>query len=103
MKLIYRNFKVTNNNGKGFWVSLRELNYMLQKGIIAVDPVALEEYMNTKIPELSLTRMYENYNIVDEMIYTPTEEDYKILGYFENAGKEVRKEIEEEQSRNGTY
>ena len=56
--------------------------------------------MDTEIPELSLTRMYENYNMVDEMIYTPTEEDYKILGYFENAGKEVRKEIDAEQHHN---
>ena len=97
---MYSNFKVTNNNGKGFWVSLRELNYMLQKGIITVGPAAMEEYMDTEIPELSLTRMYENYNMVDEMIYTPTEEDYKILGYFENAGKEVRKEIDAEQHHN---
>ena len=97
MRFIYRNFKVTNNNGKGFWVSLRELNYMLSKGIIMVDINMFEEYQDTEVPELSMLHMYDNYNMIEEMIYSPTEKDKREFQLFYEAGKRVREQLDAEQ------
>ena len=94
MGFTYKNFKVTNNNGKGFWVSLRELNYMLDKGIIIVDREKLEEYEATPVPELSILRMYDGYDSIDEMIEHPSDEGREICKKFVDAGKCVRDEID---------
>lgn len=96
MKLIYSNFKVTNNLGKGFWVSLRELNYMLNKGVISVDSDALEKYMDTVIPELSIAHMYDDYDMTDEMVLSPNDEDRRLFNVFYEAGKKLRREMNEE-------
>ena len=94
MKFLYKDFKVVNNNGKGFWVSLRELNYMLSNGIIQVEDNKLEEYKSTVIPELSIIRMYEDYDMTEEMQHDVSEEDRREAQLFYEAGKSLRNQLD---------
>ena len=66
---------------------------MLDRKIIDVDPEKLTEYENTCVPEMSMMRMYEDYDLLDEMMYSPSEEDRRIHQKFYEAGKRVREEM----------
>ena len=40
-------FKSFFSDGRGVWVRVREINYLIGKGIIQVDEAALKEFVNT--------------------------------------------------------
>jgi len=46
-------FKTMLSNEKGVWVRVREISYLVDKGIIQVDQEALAEYADTPDPEFS--------------------------------------------------
>ena len=45
------NFKSMLSNGSGVWIRVREINYLIDKGIITVDKDALKEYVDQRDPE----------------------------------------------------
>lgn len=46
-------FKTMLANEKGVWVRVREISYLVDKGIIQVDQDALAEYADTPDPDFS--------------------------------------------------
>ena len=46
-------FKSTFSNGRGVWVRVREINYLIQKGIIYVDMEALKNFTDNNDEEFN--------------------------------------------------
>ena len=76
-------FKLTTGNSKGIWVRMRELNMMVDMGVITVDPKKLDKYKDTRIKALSLANSELTYEQQAEEMYGGTipDEARKMVEY----------------------
>ena len=84
-------FKSMQSNPSGVWIRVREVNYLIEKGIIQVDEAALAEYVDSPDPEYNAMMMKSgNKDYMRDLLgREPDEVDQR---FFE-AGNDVKREI----------
>lgn len=80
-------FKSMLSNASGIWVKVREINYLIDKGIMTVDREALKEYVDTPDPEYNA--MIRRDSVEDDLTDFLGRELNDIDRQFYEAGKSL--------------